>query len=42
MIDDKSLQKDPFFIRVICDHIAGMSDQFAAREYMGLYQPDYK
>lgn len=41
-IDDNCLQNAPFFVRVICDHIVGMSDQFAAREYVGLYQPDYK
>lgn len=29
----KTLQADSKFIRTICDHIAGMTDQFAAREY---------
>lgn len=40
-LDDKELQEDPFFVRLICDHIAGMTDQFAAREYMRLYQPEF-
>lgn len=35
------LKQDPMFIRFICDHISGMTDQFAAREYMNLYIPDY-
>lgn len=42
IISVEELQHDPKFIRFICDHIAGMSDQFAAREYMNLYIPDYK
>lgn len=41
IIRDDELQKDPYFIRLICDHIAGMSDQFAAREYNNLYVPEY-
>ena len=41
IISVEELQRDPKFIRFICDHIAGMSDQFAAREYMNLYIPDY-
>ncbi len=40
-LDDKIMQKDKFFIRLICDHIAGMTDQFAAREYKRLYLPEY-
>lgn len=40
-LDDKVMQKDKFFIRLICDHIAGMTDQFAAREYKRLYLPEY-
>lgn len=40
-LDDEKLQNDRFFVRLICDHIAGMTDQFAAREYMRLYQPEY-
>ena len=41
IISVEELQHDPKFIRFICDHIAGMSDQFAAREYMNLYIPNY-
>lgn len=40
MMDDKSIKDDPYFIRTICDHIAGMTDQFASREYRRLYIPD--
>jgi dGTPase len=29
------------FVRAIADHIAGMTDQFASREYQKLYLPDY-
>ena len=39
-INDDELKKDPFFIRTICDHIAGMTDQFASREYKRLYIPE--
>ena len=35
------LVKDPRFIRLICDHIGSMTDQFAEREYRSLYQPNY-
>lgn len=38
----KTLQADSKFIRTICDHISGMTDQFAAREYNRLYVPEYK
>ena len=41
-IDDRTLQNDFKFIRTVCDHIAGMTDQFAAREYLHLYIPEYK
>lgn len=41
IILEDSLKTDPFFIRLICDHIAGMSDQFSAREYLNLYLPEY-
>ena len=41
-IEVESLQADPQFIRTICDHISGMTDQFAAREYIRLYVPEYK
>lgn len=37
----EKMKQDPMFIRFICDHISGMTDQFAAREYMNLYIPDY-
>lgn len=40
-INDKELQKDDRFHRIICDHISGMTDQYAAREYMELYQPEF-
>lgn len=41
VISVKEMKQDPMFIRFICDHISGMTDQFAAREYMSLYIPDY-
>lgn len=41
-LDVKALQADSKFIRTICDHISGMTDQFAAREYNRLYVPEYK
>lgn len=37
----KELQTDPEFIRLICDHISCMTDQYAAREYIKLYEPEY-
>ncbi len=40
-INDKQLQNDPQFTRLICDHIASMTDQYAAREYNKLYVPQY-
>ena len=40
-INDDELKNDLIFIRAICDHIAGMTDQFAAREYNRLYLPEY-
>ncbi|MGN0658408.1 MAG: hypothetical protein ACI4LA_02255 [Emergencia sp.] len=36
-LDVKTLQADSKFIRTIYDHIAGMTDQFAATEYNRLY-----
>lgn len=36
-----SLRKNSDFIRLICDHISGMTDQYAAREYKKLYSPEY-
>lgn len=41
-LKEDMLRKDPNFIRTICDHISGMTDQFAAREYNHLYVPEYK
>lgn len=41
-LQEEELKEDPNFIRTICDHIAGMTDQFAAREYNRLYVPEYK
>lgn len=38
---DESLKNDPYFVRIICDHISGMTDQFASREYHRLYIPEY-
>ncbi len=35
----QDLQKEPDFLRLICDHIAGMSDQFAMDEYHKLFLP---
>lgn len=35
LLDEKkhlAMQKDNYFIRIICDHIAGMTDNFAVRE----------
>lgn len=39
-INDNELRNDTDFIRSICDHISGMTDQFASREYKRLYIPD--
>lgn len=35
------LQQDDIFVRMIADHIGGMTDQFASRTYKKLYYPDY-
>jgi dGTPase len=35
------LQQDDVFVRMIADHIGGMTDQFASRTYKKLYYPDY-
>lgn len=40
-LKDSMLISDSNFIRAICDHIAGMTDQYASREYMRLYTPEY-
>lgn len=35
------LQEDDIFVRMVADHIGGMTDQFASRTYRQLYYPDY-
>lgn len=40
-LNDSKLQKDPIFVRAISDHIAGMTDQYAARTFMLLTMPEY-
>ncbi|MCI8810574.1 MAG: dNTP triphosphohydrolase [Oscillibacter sp.] len=40
-LSDHALQSDPVFLRAISDYIAGMSDQYAAREFMRLTMPEY-
>lgn len=40
-MDDEELKRDPMFIRMVADHIGGMTDQFASRTYKKLYYPDY-
>ncbi|GAB6181716.1 deoxyguanosinetriphosphate triphosphohydrolase [Desulfotomaculum defluvii] len=40
-IDKYKLYEDPEFIRLICDHIAGMTDQYASRQYNKLYSPEF-
>ena len=40
-INDKELKNDKVFLRAIADHIAGMTDQYASREYKRLYMPEY-
>ena len=40
-LDKCKLTNDPIFVRAICDHIAGMTDQFASREYIKLYLPEH-
>lgn len=37
----KILQNDADFVRLICDHISGMTDQYIAREYKNLFEPEY-
>lgn len=36
-----NLKNDSEFVRLICDHIGSMTDQYAAREYRKLYEPEY-
>lgn len=40
-IDETKLKQDVGFVRSVCDYLAGMTDQFASREYMRLTYPDY-
>ncbi len=40
-LNDDELRSDSVFIRLVCDHIACMTDQYAEREYTRLYLPDY-
>lgn len=40
-MNDNELKKDDMFIRMVADHIGGMTDQFASRTYKNLYYPDY-
>ncbi|WP_440339447.1 dGTP triphosphohydrolase [Megasphaera sp.] len=40
-MNDEELKKDAMFIRMVADHIGGMTDQFASRTYKKLYFPDY-
>nr|WP_307989236.1 dNTP triphosphohydrolase [uncultured Niameybacter sp.] len=35
------MQKDTAFVRLICDHISGMTDQFVAREYKKLFEAEH-
>ncbi|MDR7856644.1 dGTP triphosphohydrolase [Tissierella sp.] len=35
------LKSDSEFVRLICDHIGSMTDQYASREYKKLYEPEY-
>lgn len=35
------MKNNSLFIRLIADHIGGMTDQFASRTYKKLYYPDY-
>lgn len=35
------LKNDSEFVRLICDHIGSMTDQYASREYKKLYEPEY-
>ena len=44
LLDDDMIEKmqhDGLFIRLIADHIGGMTDQFASRTVKRLYYPDY-
>jgi len=37
---DNHYHTDPRFVRIIVDHLAGMSDRYAIDEYQALYDPD--
>jgi dGTPase len=37
---EKSIIKDPVFLRLLCDHIASMTDMYAINEYQKLYSGD--
>lgn len=39
--ETSEMKKDGEFIRLICDHIGGMTDQYAAREFKKLFEPEY-
>lgn len=39
--NNNKLQLDPEFLRIICDHIAGMTDVYAIQEYNKLYGTNY-
>ena len=41
LLDVENLRNDKNFIELIADHIGGMTDQFALREYRELYLPDF-
>lgn len=40
-LKEDELKCDIRFVRLICDYLAGMTDQFASREYMRLYYSEY-
>ncbi|MDX1764402.1 MAG: dNTP triphosphohydrolase [bacterium] len=36
----EEMKKEPDFLRLVCDHVAGMTDSFAMEEYENLYLPN--
>ena len=36
---DQHYHAEPRFVRLIADHLAGMSDRYALEEYEALYHP---
>ena len=36
----EGMKKEPDFLRLVCDHVAGMTDSFAMEEYEKLYLPN--